>query len=399
MAKREARLVPWGALNQAIEDHLATLSVDAFSDVTLTSEATGEVLYYNGSAWVNTDAITINPSGAVILENSGTDVATVNSDGLYVEGTEAALLATRSGAGGASFGVSSGGNLLIRERTDAGVNVQAWAQFTSGGGFSFYDADSVVLLSATMATTNAQSLRLLGDGTNNRCAIEFYNAANSARTGFIYNNPTGTAMQIKNENHGGAILLIGENGSGTQYTMCTFDPDGPIAEFNSAAGGVVVGAPTGGDKGQGTINATAVYDDNTLLTDYVFDAHIDGRIDFQKWDDLVPNRSKRVSDGDPETGEPPVDEVEVRTHEPARRFNQADLDPKTYAQKWQARRRLPAFDSPTGQPEQLPVGSWAQRLLETCEVQAIHIEQLRQRIEALEGAANGPEPLGGPNRP
>jgi hypothetical protein len=34
---------------------------------------------------------------------------------------------------------------------------------------------------------------------------------------------------------------------------------------------IVVGSPTGGDKGAGTINAQAVYDDNTLLTDFVFD--------------------------------------------------------------------------------------------------------------------------------
>jgi hypothetical protein len=36
-------------------------------------------------------------------------------------------------------------------------------------------------------------------------------------------------------------------------------------------GGVTVGSPTGGDKGAGTLNATAVYDDNVLLTDWVFD--------------------------------------------------------------------------------------------------------------------------------
>lgn len=40
--------------------------------------------------------------------------------------------------------------------------------------------------------------------------------------------------------------------------------------------GLVVGSPTGGNKGTGTINATAVYDDNTLLTDYVFEAEYKG---------------------------------------------------------------------------------------------------------------------------
>lgn len=35
-------------------------------------------------------------------------------------------------------------------------------------------------------------------------------------------------------------------------------------------GGVTLGSPTGGNKGAGTLNAVAVYDDNVLLTDWVF---------------------------------------------------------------------------------------------------------------------------------
>jgi hypothetical protein len=43
-------------------------------------------------------------------------------------------------------------------------------------------------------------------------------------------------------------------------------------------GSVIVGAPTGGGKGAGTVNAQAVYDDNVLLTDWVFDLHMDGKV-------------------------------------------------------------------------------------------------------------------------
>ncbi len=50
------------------------------------------------------------------------------------------------------------------------------------------------------------------------------------------------------------------------------------AKLSIQGGGLVVGAPTGGDKGAGTINATAVYDDNVLLTDYVFDKYFDGSV-------------------------------------------------------------------------------------------------------------------------
>ncbi len=42
------------------------------------------------------------------------------------------------------------------------------------------------------------------------------------------------------------------------------------------SGAVVVGSPTGGSQGAGTINAVGVYDDGTLLTDYVFEKYYDG---------------------------------------------------------------------------------------------------------------------------
>jgi hypothetical protein len=49
-----------------------------------------------------------------------------------------------------------------------------------------------------------------------------------------------------------------------------------IAGVINRSGGMTWGSPTGGDKGAGTINATALYDDNVLLTDWVFDLHYDG---------------------------------------------------------------------------------------------------------------------------
>lgn len=43
-------------------------------------------------------------------------------------------------------------------------------------------------------------------------------------------------------------------------------------------GSVQVGSPTGGFKGTGTVNAVGVYDDNVLLTDYLFDLFYDGKM-------------------------------------------------------------------------------------------------------------------------
>jgi len=48
-------------------------------------------------------------------------------------------------------------------------------------------------------------------------------------------------------------------------------------------GGMTVGAPTGGSRGAGTINAVAVYDDTALLTDYVFEACFGQKIKDEKF--------------------------------------------------------------------------------------------------------------------
>jgi hypothetical protein len=86
-----------------------------------------------------------------------------------------------------------------------------------------------------------------------------------------------------------------------------------------SADGVQCGAPTGGDKGNGTINAKAVYDDNTLLTCIPVQKEFldSGTIDKSYWNNLVPEPAKRfdvteriVTKRDPETGVL-VDTIEV----------------------------------------------------------------------------------------
>lgn len=146
---------------------------------------------------------------------------------------------------------------------------------------------------------------------------------------------------------------------------------GTLAERLKVAAGLSMTGATGGDKGAGTINATAVYDDNTLLSCYVFDAAIDGKIDLAKWDGKVP--------GD-------------RQHEDARRFStrlDTDTNPlnlDSYIAHWREKRHLTSlpneekFDPVQG----LPSGAWIQRLVETVEIQAVHISQLHERLKKLE---------------
>ena len=173
--------------------------------------------------------------------------------------------------------------------------------------------------------------------------------------------------------------------------------------------GLLVGAATGGDKGVGTVNATAVYDDNTLLTCYVFDAALDGDIIPSKWDAKVPDRTIEAvyEDREIDTGEMDGSgqaitrrerhlvakaKTEKRRHDDMRKFRArlgTDTDPldlDKYIAHWRTKRHLTSmpneatFDPVKG----LPSGAWIQRLVETVEIQAIHIAQLHERLKALE---------------
>lgn len=139
-------------------------------------------------------------------------------------------------------------------------------------------------------------------------------------------------------------------------------------------GSMVVGVPAGGAKGAGTINAQAVYDDNALLSCYVFDTALDGQADLAKWD------AKAIGG----------------RHPGARRFAGrigGRHDPLTldgYAAHWREKRHLSSLPSEAAfdpAADKLSTGEWIQRLVETVEIQAVLIERLNNRVKALEGAS------------
>lgn len=137
----------------------------------------------------------------------------------------------------------------------------------------------------------------------------------------------------------------------------------------TAKSSVVVGTPTGGALGVGTINATAVYDNDVLLTCYVPEYVKNGSIDLEKWDATIPDFDK--------------------AHKPAYRFleNAAEeLDPKKYAQKWLDKGHLPAMPSEEEWKKAgvLNMGRVIQGLWETIEVLAEHVRQLNNKVEKLE---------------
>jgi hypothetical protein len=130
---------------------------------------------------------------------------------------------------------------------------------------------------------------------------------------------------------------------------------GTLTTVAKIGNGVQLGTPAGGYKGAGTLNALAVYDDNVLLTDYVFDILLDGAVRPEEADYAV-------------------------------RFDPRFLDPTEFAAFWHDNRHLPAMPSREDwRNGTLPVGALVQRLWETVEVQAIHIEKLNVRLKAIGG--------------
>jgi len=132
----------------------------------------------------------------------------------------------------------------------------------------------------------------------------------------VNNNSKKVDFKVKDDGGNTALIVYGSNG------------------------GVVVGAPTGGNKGAGTVNATAVYDDDSQLSDYVFE---------QSYQDTM-----------------------YAIHEMKEFYTK--------------HKRLPTIDGreawkENGKPS---LGKLTNQLWETIEVQAIYIAQLEERLSKLE---------------
>jgi hypothetical protein len=126
-------------------------------------------------------------------------------------------------------------------------------------------------------------------------------------------------------------------------------------------GSFVVGAPTGGGKGAGTINAVAIYDDNILLTGYVLDKAFNPDYTLADWKKKNPVHSE---------------EFEKR----------ADwiLDIDKHNEFIASRKMLPTFEDVESTGNIPSTGAMIQKLWEVVEIQAVHIKQLSDRLKMLE---------------
>lgn len=343
--------------------------------------AAGNRLAWDGTnLTVVSQNLTINSSGVVLAAS-----ATFAADSAY-------RFTRPSGGFGQTgdhfgLGASSGGSIQYLELDNTAV----------GTGAS-NDADAEIILTATgwdvsaVAAIPAAKLTLKSNGgglttvsavLSARDTIDFTSTITRVsaafRTGFA-NDTTAysqTDAAIVANNAGEALGVAGSTTfanlnfyiggttarratlsittGGTQGGKLAFftkpDSAGDVAQagYFFHDGSFVVGAPTGANKGAGTINAQAVYDDNVLLTDYVFDLFYDGRTAHR-----VPEYGKRLY----------------------------SLAETTAAGR--ELRRLPWMPTRETFEQDRAVGAMIGRLWFGQEQQQLYIQQLEARITALE---------------
>jgi hypothetical protein len=201
--------------------------------------------------------------------------------------------------------------------------------------------------------------------------VEAYRVANLA-TNMVLGGIRNTANNVsgnKINNLGTIFGFCQSNTLGAESATWSFETAqaGAVATRGFFGAGFVVGTPTGGDKGFGSINGSAVYDDNVLLTCYPLALEIHGSASPTFWDSAAHGNR----------------------HKAARRFlkNWRDwLDPRSYAKFWKERGHLPSMPSPKEWEERgqtIPTGELIQRLWEMGDTHAVHLDRLTNEIDQL----------------
>jgi hypothetical protein len=227
--------------------------------------------------------------------------------------------------------VSATDKLIGRSTSGAGAAEEI--ALTAAGRALIDDADAA----AQRATLGLGTAATVNTGASG-AALPLLNAAVvwSGRQTFsyanttIFNRPDSDPYKIEFQD-GGVLRGYIRTSATNAFEVLNHDTSRNLTF--TQAGGVILGAPSGGDKGAGTLNAAGVYDDNVLLSCYVFDQALDGAVDLAKWDAKVPDReipavTAEVEDGPPGAdGQRPRNRIEVspartetRIHEAARRF-------------------------------------------------------------------------------
>ena len=183
-------------------------------------------------------------------------------------------------------------------------------------------------------SSNSEGFGVSG-GTQSLVNMNFY--ADAGTNG--QRRATIQAQRACTSNRGGQMLFYSKPDA-------TAGTDVALAGMIDCNQGLVWGAPTGGSKGAGTINAQTVYDDNVVLTDSIFDLHYDGYT-------ALPN--------------------------PGRLYTMAEVQVVTATEH-----RLPWMPTKTTFEKERSLGGMITRLWQGQEQQQLYFFDLEARITALE---------------
>lgn len=342
-----------------------------------------------------------NPSGGVpasegvlnvqgLLVN-GTPISGAPGETLTLEGAAPKLVLKENDTTNQDFQLlANSGQVRLQCVDDAGTFVASGFRMTHAGGAALGNPTGGV--PASEGVLNVQGIQVNGSpvsgGVSDHGGLS--GLGDDDHTQYVLANGTRAMSSLTVSGSSPTIFMSETDTSNQNFQMVGNSGIWRLQGVNNAGSfvysgirwthgqGFAFGNPTGGiPAGEGIINAQGVLDDNVALTCYVIEYANTGEIDLAYWDSVVADRKD-------EEGEV----IERRRHEPARAFAQRTwtVEPEKYSEFWRKQGHLPAFPSRQQWKElggNLPLGDMVQRLWETVEVQAVHIETLRQEIEAL----------------
>lgn len=444
---------PTGAVWSGYGQHnLAVFQDGAWSEILASDglrawvSSDNELVAFNGASWavitgggageaaakfgVNTTADATNrlsvKSDAVLFSHD--DVTPGNDDCIIKVNKKAAAdtashLFQTGFSGRAEFGLAGDDNFHIKVSPDNFTTTYDALRIDKDNGNvgHFVDPEAQLHILAQVLTPTTGDFHLEKDGGANTAFTQAYFSTYAAGTASsspfnVWRRSRGTkaapSAVVSGDWIGGCGFHGYSNGSFQQRSLISVTIDDTVSgdtipmamTFRTGTtsavermkiasdGGVVIGTPSGGSKGVGTLNASAVYDDNALLSCYVFDQALDKRVDFEKWDNKVPDLQPASELEGNSLEERAPGPAKRRSHYPMRRFSArigTSNDPLTldgYAKHWKEKRHLTSmpneasFDPVKG----MATGEWVQRLVETVEIQAVLIEKLNTRLKIIE---------------
>ena len=227
------------------------VALNDLTDVTLTTEATGDILYKSAGDWIDTSALVINPAAAVEIKHAGNSSLVTRADGYDMWGSVATdptvggnqdtylRLLNSGGTQIGYLGYINEEQLTIRnyihdgnvrlEGEDGSGNVRIMFDSDPGSGTSIYHPGT----NQVRIGTAADGIQISSDSSNNPAVggvqdvrIVFANSLGNI-VGFM--DWEGTIdWTMENSTHGGSIILQAQDSAGAVHEMINMDPDAGI---------------------------------------------------------------------------------------------------------------------------------------------------------------------------